>query len=459
MENTVNNQGNNNIIIQGVTDSNITLEVNGATQEIQNEMAALHALLEQMNVQQVQMADQIYDLSQIGQADLGIKKTFNVLLTKKLMEALAENGLAPAQKFLSKIQSIPGWENDSRFADVAKNLITFAFVGVIGIQLRKIMAIGKEPLSEKKQQTYIQNCYWVAQKSVQLINFALISAFWDIQKTANYDLNEEETKELTLFFDDSIERNLTAYANLLGLLLQLFERHQIAIPLEELKDLNFGRFQKTCGRIQKLYGLLEKSQHSLMTCFEMEGQLTKVLSQLILLTNYQMLSVKSVAYDEKRTSNPQYIHSYIELGVDQKFNENTEKINILDIPVVTDAVILHDKRVNHEQNINLSPFVIDYNTQVFENGAKVCFFSCKHIADASLNYRFLDDNSVENVVFANILTENNKIEELMKDKNNHIKLKFDLIFSQFEEAKKQLLKNSAQGSGSAEDIQFDDLFS
>ncbi|MGH1339625.1 MAG: hypothetical protein ACRBFS_26135 [Aureispira sp.] len=456
MKNTIDNQGNNNIIIQGITDSNITLEVNGVTQEIQNEMATLHALMEQMNTQQVQMADTIYDLSQIGQADLGIKKTFNVLLTKKLMRALADNGLTPAQKFLDKVKTKEGWENHSRYTDVAKNLITFAFIGVIGIQLRKIMAIGKEALSERKQQTYIKNSYLIAVKSVQLLNFTLISAFWDAQQNGNYALNEQETKELTLFFDDSIERDLTAYAQLLELLIQLFQRHQISLPLKELQSLKLNRFKKTCSRIQKLYSLFETSQHSLMTCFEMESQLAGVLTQLILLINYKMISVKGVAYDEKRTTSPQYIHSYIELGIDQKFNENTEKIHILGMPVVTDAVIIYDKRDNHEKNINLSPFVIDYNTQIFEQGAKICFFSCKHISDASLNYCFLEDNSVENIVFSDVLGKQTT-EEVMKDKSNYIKLKFDLIYKQFEEAKQLFFKNSAQGPD--EDIDLDDLFS
>jgi hypothetical protein len=457
MENNITNQGNNNIIIQGITDSSITLEVNGATQEIQNEMAALNALLEQMNAQQVQMADKVYDLSQLGEADLGVKKTFNVLITKKLMVALAENGLVPAQKFLDKTKSINGWENDSRFADVAKNLITFAFVGVVGAQLRKIMAIGKEALSEEKQQTYIQSCYLTSQKAIQLLNFTLISAFWDIQKTNNYELNEAETKELSLFFDDSIERNLADYATLFEVLVKLFEKHEIDLPLKGLKDLKIEQFKKSCNRIQKLQSLLEKSQHSLMTCFEMEGQLTKFLSHLILFMNYDMLSVKSVVYDEKRTSSPKYIHSYIELGIDQKFNENTEKLNILNTPVVTDAVLIYDKRSNYEVYVNLSPFVIDYNTQMFEKGAKVCFFSSKHISDASLNYRFLEDNSIENVNFSNMLNANTKLENLMKERNDYIKLKFDLIFQQFEEAKKEVLKNSTKGE-EAEDVSFDDLF-
>ncbi len=458
MENNISNQGNNNVIIQGITDSSITVQVNGATQEIQNEMAVLGALLEQLNVQQVQMADQLYDLRQLEQADIGVKKTFNVLLTKKMMAALATGGLAPAQKFLDKTKALEGWENDSRFADVAKNLITFAFVGVIGIQLRKIMAIGKEPLSEQKQQTYIQSCYLVAQKSVQLLNFALISAFWDTQKTSNFELNEEETKELTLFFDDSIERNLIAYTDLLSILLELFRRHQIPLPIQELETLKTDRFKKTCQRIEHLHNLLERSQHSLLTCFEIEGQLTQILTHLVFLINYQMLSIKSVVYDEKRTASPQYIHSYIELGIDQKFNQNTEKLNILGIPVVTDAVLIYNKKEDYAHHINLSPFVIDYNTLMFESGAKVCFFSSKHIADASLNYRFLEDNSIENVDWCNILENESKLEELMKNQENYIKLKFDTIFDQFQEAKKQVLKNSTSGSNPA-DIALDDLFS
>jgi len=458
MENNITNQGNNNIIIQGITDSSITLEVNGATQEIQNEMAALNALLEQMNAQQVQMADKIYDLGELGQADLGVKKTFNVLMTKKLMLALADNGLTPAQKFLDKTKSINGWENDSRFADVAKNLITFAFVGVVGAQLRKIMAIGKEALSEEKQQSYIQSCHLTAQKAIQLLNFTLISAFWDAQKTGNYQLNAEETKELSLFFNDSIERSLTNYATLLGVLIQLFEKHKLPLPLKGLEALKIERFTKSCHRIQKLKSLLEKSQHSLMTCFEMEGQLTQFLTHLILFMNYDMLSIKRVLYDEKRTSSPQYIHSYIELGIDQKFNENTEKLNILHTPVVTDAVLIYDKRSNYEEYVNLSPFVIDYNTQMFEKGAKICFFSSKHISDSSLNYRFLEDNSIENVNFSNMLNANTKLENLMKEKNDYIKLKFDLVFQQFEEAKAEVLKNSTPMENDAEDVSFDDLF-
>ena len=93
---------------------------------------------------------------------------------------------------------------------------------------------------------------------------------------------------------------------------------------------------------------------------------------------------------------------------------------------------------------------------MFEKGAKICFFSSTHISDSSLNYRFLEDNSIENVNYSNMLNDNTKLENLMKERANHIKLKFDLIFQQFGEAREEVLKNSAEGE--EEDVSFDDLF-
>ena len=45
MENSANIEGNQNIVIQGVTDSTITLNVNGETQEINNKLDSLKVLL------------------------------------------------------------------------------------------------------------------------------------------------------------------------------------------------------------------------------------------------------------------------------------------------------------------------------------------------------------------------------------------------------------------------------
>ncbi len=69
--NTAITQGNNNIIIQGVTDSSITVNVNGQSQEIEKKLDALQALMEQMAVKSVESANNIYNIGTITNANFG----------------------------------------------------------------------------------------------------------------------------------------------------------------------------------------------------------------------------------------------------------------------------------------------------------------------------------------------------------------------------------------------------
>ncbi len=66
-ENTIN--GNNNIVIQGVTDSTITLNVNGNLQEIHNDLLALKTWLQNNSAQTFQVADKLYNIGSINQAN------------------------------------------------------------------------------------------------------------------------------------------------------------------------------------------------------------------------------------------------------------------------------------------------------------------------------------------------------------------------------------------------------
>ena len=69
--NTATAAGSNNIIIQGVTDSSITVNVNGQSQEIEKKLDVLQALMEQMAVKSVQTAGNIYNIGNITNANFG----------------------------------------------------------------------------------------------------------------------------------------------------------------------------------------------------------------------------------------------------------------------------------------------------------------------------------------------------------------------------------------------------
>ncbi|HZH95028.1 MAG TPA: hypothetical protein VEY06_04045, partial [Flavisolibacter sp.] len=87
-----------------------------------------------------------------------IPNVFNESLTRRLIEALQPYS-PRAKKFLENASRMaPAWETQARFSDPAKEIIAFSFVGVLGTQLRKVMAIGKEEISVNKVNKYLRNC-------------------------------------------------------------------------------------------------------------------------------------------------------------------------------------------------------------------------------------------------------------------------------------------------------------
>lgn len=130
-------------------------------------------------------------------------------------------------------------------------------------------------------------------------------------------------------------------------------------------------FLKACEKLHAINELLDKAKFTLLDCFEAETQLTTVLTTLIFFTHYKMVSIKSIAYDEMRNSPPRYLHSYAALGIDSKFNVNSERVNYVADTICTDAILLFKGR--YQESINLFPFVIDLNALTFEGGAKNLF--------------------------------------------------------------------------------------
>jgi hypothetical protein len=69
MENQTHIQGNQNIVIQGVTGSTITVSVDGHLQEVERKLDAVLALLKSKQVCSIQAADKIYNIGSITQAN------------------------------------------------------------------------------------------------------------------------------------------------------------------------------------------------------------------------------------------------------------------------------------------------------------------------------------------------------------------------------------------------------
>lgn len=135
------------------------------------------------------------------------------------------------------------------------------------------------------------------------------------------------------------------------------------------------------------------------------------------------------------------------LGIDSKSNVNIERVNYVEAPISTQAILLFKGR--YQQNINLFPFLIDVNALIDEAGAKVCFYSHQDITDSSLHYQFMDDNSYENITYRKTWQEGEDMNQLMLDPARRRNYNLDSVFLQFQEAKKTLL-----GSDAADELDF-----
>jgi len=441
--------GNNNIVIQGVTDSVITLNVNGEVREIHNQLAELKGLLQNMKVQNVQYADKIYNIEHINEANFGFvtgKKAFNESLTKQLIEAISTYSL-PARKFLEKVAAIPAWESQLRISEKAQEIIVYSFVGVIGIQFSKLMAIGLEDFSEAKQRKYIEKCLQISKRSLDLVCFALLSQLWDALKQQQFLIAETHKNLIVRRLDSAFEPSIDEQFRVLQALHELFSQKENALvfPMPEL-ELMAGSFlegsalHQTCQHLQNLNEKLDRTQYNLLDCFEAETQLAAFFQHFNFLVNYRMASIKHIGYRQLRNADPRFLHRYAALGIDSKANVDAEKINYTPDAAQTDAVLLYRGDHYHE-NISLFPFVIDYNALTFQHGSKICFYRAQDFTDGSLEYLFLENSSLIRIERKGILKPDTDFNELMMNNDNCKILNLDCVVEQFREARRCLAGN------------------
>ena len=226
-ENKIN--GNQNIVIQDIKESTLTLNVNGDVQDIRNDLAALKEILEKFRVQTFRSGNNIYNIRQVNKANFGFvtgEKKFNQLLTSQLIQEI-EPYSKNAKKFLSHVIDIPDWESNKQVSNKAKEIIAYSFVGVIGIQIRRLMAIGEEGFSEKKQQSYIENCIVTTKGTLELVCFSLLSKLWDEQQENYKPLNSGHKKIISHFFDKLVEGDILQTFILLKTLVEVYEQNKI----------------------------------------------------------------------------------------------------------------------------------------------------------------------------------------------------------------------------------------
>ncbi len=449
MTKETNSSGKSPVILQHIDTmaGKLTLNLDGEIREIQSQLSDLKALLATNQAQKIQYAEKIYNIEHINEANFGFllgKKAFNAHLAKTLLEAMPSAQVPAARRFLEKVANIPDWEHQLRISNRAKEIIAYSFVGVIGIQLSRLIAIGKEDLSEVKQRKYIEKCVHISKRSLELVGFMLLSKLWDAQREQQRSFSDAEKQILSNRFEGVFEPTILDSFQFLKALFEIFSNpdYQLKEPIEEMTKLKElcqtdSPFHTTCKALHELNQKLDRAQYDLLTCYEAETQLATFLEHFIFLVNYRMASIKHIGFRQSRNTDPGYLHRYAALGIDSKANIDAEKTKYTSQTVETDSVLLY-RGPNYEQSINLFPFVIDYNALTFEHGSKICFFRAVDLMDENLEFLFLEDHSTVRIKWQGIKKPDTDLNELMLSEENQRTLNLDHVVDQFRAAKASL---------------------
>ncbi len=393
----------------------------------------------------IQTGDKIYNIGVINNATFGTiteNRAFNEYLTKELMSAIRPY-CTIANKFLDLVKSKPDWNQVADLSNKAKEIIASNYAGIIGIQLRKLMAIGKEPISENKQLKYIDNCLITAKRTIQLLCFTLISDLWNKKKENNFTINEAGKDIIKSLFEGWIELSILEYSKIIDCLLTTYNENNINLPIKEQADLGGqlkegGKYYEAIIGLNKLSETPDLQKYTINNCDIAEKHLTHLLCCFSFFAGYKMVSIKNINYEEVRNDTPKYLYNSVSLGMDSKSNINTENLYYYDGPVCTDSILLY--KDNYKNSINLFPFIIDLSSLTFELGVRICFYSCLLDMDEnSITYRFLEDNSTECISYTGVLKQGTHVNDIVNDKEKRMKMKLDTVFNEFRETKDILL--------------------
>jgi len=374
-----------------------------------------------------------------------IKNTFNDELTGRVLLAISNHN----KKIRSFLLANPNWVENAQLVQKAKQLIISEFVGVLGGQVRKLISIGEENHGQSKMKRYLENCLLTAKRGFQLMSYSLISTLWDYQLHHKVTLTQSQKDVLNKFFINVVEDSVVGYAELVRALAEIYTENKQDFLISEVFELlpllqEGGILYDASVKLNKITGLLEKDSFNLADCTESEKNITIVLEGLSFLAGYRMISISEIDYDRQRNdSQGQYLHNYILLdGNNPANNASMSKVKNENKPVISHAIIIF-KGDDYKENINLGPFIIDFNGLGLLDGSKICFYSCcDTYDDLSLSYSFIEDNSIVKLKISDnprpVPTDPNGLNRWLASKDNRKIMNFDKVYSLFFEAKKIL---------------------
>ncbi len=366
--NTVFAQGSNNIIIQSVTDSSITVNVNGQSQEIEKKLDALQALMEQMAVKSVQSANNIYDRSTITNANFGYlvgQAGHDKSLPSELAENLVGEGNGWIQSLRQELQDKQKISVGNQPWNIFQN-----YGWLVETFLQKMgTAAGQEKnlrrlsfMVEAYQASLRYLCYIQMAQILQLENkpkLGIVSDF--IQMEANKFLDFDYTS-LLLTATDALGQNAF-----------MKEINKFVEELTDTESSLYGTALYLDDQRRKLMA------NSITEDDKLTGLLDEYLTALVywlrkvsFLAKYRLVSIKEINLNYRLGTAKNFVHLYGELhGLYSEGGSSDEDYNtksIEDSFTFNKSILLFrgndvatsmDKIQDQNAYLSLSPLVID----------------------------------------------------------------------------------------------------
>lgn len=361
--NASNIQGHQNVVIQSVSDSTITLNVSGEMQEISRKLDVFLALLEKQAQKTFQTADKIYNIGTITNAnfDFILKQTD----FQGLPQELKENLLAEAGWALSLKQELV-----KQGIAVRNNRIFEHYGWLIEVFLQKMSTdVGKS--LTLRALSFMTEAYHASLYYLCMIQLAQI-------------LKQKEAK-LNPIFSEFIKttpenQSLFDFQQLLLLGAEVLADNnfvaEIADFTDELKDTESDLYG-TALYLDKIRRQLIQNQLKEDAMFsqcleEYRTVLVFWLRKLTFIAKYRLVSMKEINIQYRLGSNKEFVHFYGELhGIYEGSTiggEDYTTFSVKDIFTYNHSVLLFEgtnidvclHEIFDKQNyISLSPLIID----------------------------------------------------------------------------------------------------
>lgn len=434
MSNETHIQGHQNVVIQNVTGSKITVSVNGDLREIQNEFAELKALLATLQVQKVQYADKIYNIAHIDEANFGAvtrRIVFNGILVKRLIGVLAHKD--EVRDFLMDLppEAKENWEETPEFLKKAQSLVGQNFVWVLAWELRRLFAIGgeKRKRQEDKVDEYIQHCLSTAKMALQLATFILIAELWDRKKKG--EPLRLHTAHIEPFFGTRA-LTLGEYYQLLSHLVQMFADNDLPLPVD------LSAVATTDNPIRHAVGKLSDlrtpgSQYGLGHCHTAESCLADLLMAMPFFNQHHLVTIRRVEYEAARGISPRYVKDFTIL--EKKDAREWQRILKFDAtPTPSYALLMRSPG----SAFNLFPFLLDYHALVNHDVFNIQLYEYRE-GQRGLCFYNIEQEKPQTIYFCEANTEIWEVQSEDQKRDLESKVRCDLAIRQFEDAMNTLL--------------------